>query len=332
MKNSTKLGAGASLAFLASSLLAAPNVASAASVETCGDEVPGATLNDQGEYCELSIFGSGADVSWTVPAGLAELQGLLVGGGAGANTGITDFTSGWSYAGAGGSVSYVDLTATSPGTVLTLKVGAGGKSRTELGEWTAGGTTEIKNGATVLSSSAGGQGTGYNGCLPAGGEAYLLYVEEGQGAAGVAGTGTCFATGSTGIFPSTDPNSTSLFKDLTPAVLNQVGLGTGGVISWLVEPQAWVSGQGAGVILSGETAKVQELQGTDGAVVLRFSKYLVEVEEEVEPEVTPPTDVEKELADTGVSSSETLSLAGAAAVMVVVGTSALLLSRRRRNS
>lgn len=330
MKTSTKLGAGASLAFLASSLLATTNVASAAQVETCGDEVPGTTLSDQGEYCEISIFGSGPEVSWTVPTGLTELQGLLVGGGAGSDTGVMSPPSGWSYAGAGGSVSYVDLTSTSAGTVLTLKVGAGGKSRTETIEWTAGGTTEIKNGATILSSALGGQNTGYNGCTPAGGSGYLDYVEEGRGAAGVAGTSTCFEKGSTGIFPSTDPNSTSLFKDMSPEKTFGIGLGTGGVISWQVAPQVWVSGQGAGATLSGEGTAVREPQGTDGAVILRFNKFLVEEETPPTDEETPPTDEGEELADTG--SNETInSLSTLAAGLVAAGFGALILSRRRRN-
>jgi LPXTG-motif cell wall-anchored protein len=301
----------------------------AASVERCGQEPVGGTLTDEGDYCQISFEGSGSNFSWSVPEGVTELQGLLVGAGAGANSAFYEPSSGVSYGGHGGSVSYIDLSTTPVGTELSITVGQGGTSLTDLIAWTAGGPSEIKAGATVLASALGGESTGYNYCSPAGGEGYGAITEEGRGAGGQSGTGTCFAAGSPGIFPSTDANSTSLFKDLTPEAMNQVGFGVGGILSWISTPTSMYIGQGAGATLTPDSSTFYS-KGSDGAVFLRFNK--LPAEEVVPEEVTPPTDVEKELADTGVNSSETLSIAGAAAVMVFAGTSALLLSRRRRNS
>ncbi|MDO5764128.1 MAG: hypothetical protein Q4P84_00300 [Elusimicrobiales bacterium] len=121
-----------------------------------------------------------ASGTWTVPTGIRSIDIFCVGGGGGGGGAyVTRTGSSGSYtvdcrAGGGGGGGYVATKkniAVTPGTSLTVTVGAGGSagkylystnSTTTGGPVTGGtgGTTSVKNGSTVLCSASGGIGGG----------------------------------------------------------------------------------------------------------------------------------------------------------------------------
>lgn len=325
MKTSTKLGAGASLTFLLSSLLTTGVAANAETVEGCGEIPDGAALIKTDKYCEI-IFGSFPNPSqtgtWTVPQGVISLQALLVGGGAGANDGGgEDFASGWGYSGDGGKVSYADLTSTKAGTELFIRFGAGGLTDfAGNGASVVGGTSEILGpGGISLASALGGQGTGGAGVCTAPGVFNRGFLAVGIGAAAFDdGLEACEEFGSKGIVPAEDPNSTSLFKDLTLEALNGAALGNGGILSSSV-PSVFGSGWGAWIKGSLDGSVTAAPSGASGSVSLRY------VLEEV------PVEEEEELADTGASEEQLSNLAKTAALIAGLGALMLIPARRRRN-
>ncbi len=327
MKTSTKLGAGASLTFLLSSLMANGVVANAETVEGCGEMPEGVVLEKNGEYCQLIFgFGPGAamEATWTVPEGVTSLQALLTGGGAGANDGGgEDFASGWGYSGAGGKVSYADLTSTPAGTELTVKVGAGGLTDAAgTGASVAGGTSEILGpDATSLALALGGQGTGGGGyCTPT--NVTAPFVGVGIGAANIEDTDACDEFGAQGIVPGDDPNSPSLFKDLKgDAPDGGFQFGNGGILS---DSEANVFGPGWGAWVKGNSdgSVTAATSGQPGVVIIRYILEEVPAENETGGE---------ELADTGASEEQVSTLAQAAAMIAGLGTMLVLSSRRRKN-
>jgi len=94
--------------------------------------------------------------SWTVPAGVTQLQIVAVGGGGGgggaSTTGIGSSTGG---GGGGGAIVYNNAVAVTPGTSYTITIGAGGTS-SSTGTSGTGGTTSV---GALLTAAGGGGGS-----------------------------------------------------------------------------------------------------------------------------------------------------------------------------
>lgn len=319
MKTSTKLGAGASLAFMFAGMIANSTVANAAPVQGCGDPINGVTPTDEGEYCQYLFADSTQTVNFVIPAGVISLQALLVGAGAGAGGGFeSTIAAGAGYSGDGGSVRYIDLSSSAEGDVVTIKVGGGGASNfTQGGMPEKGGDSQV--GEVV---APGGQSAGSGGMCELDGVQAFFY---GSGSAALQDEGECSNTGAPGIYPSADSNSLSLFKDLTPEVMGPLSLGNGGIMSRTPLTGTNGPGWGAWVESSGNSSGSAATKGDDGLVMLRY------VLEDIAPEV-PEENNGGELADTG-SREEFLNTLGAvAAGSVVLGAGLVLASRRRKSA
>jgi hypothetical protein len=301
MKNSMKLGAGASLAFIFTGLLANGTIASAAPAVDCGPAVNGVTPTTNGDYCQY-IFNSAAQSGpFIVPAGLSALQAVLVGAGGGGDN---------SYSGNGGAVSYLDLTEFQAGTSLDLEIGLGGSSNPSV----EGTKTEIRIGPAAIASALGGGFVDVFSPLCFIGD---LGFFSGIGAANVTDIDTCEVNGALGVYPGDDPNSPSLFKNMASEGGSLKSFGNGGIAASLVGQVPVGPGWGAPVLFDGNVHSAGK--GSDGAVFLRYT--FAPVEEPVEQET---------LAETGTGSS--LGLAGLAFASSVVGAVFVLASRRRKNN
>jgi len=325
LKTSTKLGAGASLAFMFAGMIANSTVANAAPVQGCGDPINGVAPTDEGDYCQYFFMEPSQSINFVVPAGVISLQALLVGAGAGAGGGFEDtIAAGFGYSGDGGSVRYVDLSTSAEGDSVTIKVGAGGATNFAQGGMPEkGGDTQV--GEVV---APGGQSAGSGGICEIGGEQTYFY---GSGSAALADEGECSSTGAAGIYPSADSNSLSLFKDLTPAIMGPSSLGNGGIMSRTPITETIGPGWGAWVSSSVDSAGSAATKGGDGLVIVR---YVLEdiAPEEPENEVPEENTNEEELADTGSSEEFLNTLGTVAAGSVVLGAGLVLASRRRKST
>lgn len=319
MKTSTKLGAGASLAFMFAGMIANSTVANAAPVQGCGDPINGVTPTDEGDYCQYFFTDPAQTVNFVVPAGVISLQALLVGAGAGAGGGFGNtIAAGFGYSGDGGSVRYVDLSSSAEGDSITIKVGAGSATKFGQGEMPEkGGDSQV--GEVV---APGGQSAGSGGMCAIGSAGGYFY---GSGAAGVQDGEACSATGAPGIYPASDSNSLSLFKDLSPVVMGPLSLGNGGIMASTPVTGTLGPGWGAWVASAVDLEGTAAPKGGDGLVVLRY------VLEDIAPEV-PEENNGVELADTGSSEEFLNTLGTVAAGSVVLGAGLVLASRRRKSS
>ena len=114
--------------------------------------------------------------SWVVPSGLVSACVLTVGGGGASGSSGSNVSGG---GGGGGGLAYVNALSVTPGETLTLVVGAGG---VETGG--AGGLSEVKRGATVLTQATGGTG----GASAVGG-GNVIYAPGGTATVGTGGSG-----------------------------------------------------------------------------------------------------------------------------------------------
>ena len=319
MKASTKLGAGASLAFMFAGMIANSTVANAAPVQGCGKPVNEVVPTDVGDYCQYMFINPAQTFNFVVPEGVISLQALLVGAGAGAGGGFGNtIAAGFGYSGDGGSVRYVDLSTSAEGDSITIKVGAGSETKFGQGEMPEkGGDTQV--GEAV---APGGQSAGSGEMCAIGATGGNFY---GSGAAGVADGEVCSGTGAPGIYPSTDSNSLSLFKDLTPEVMGPSSLGNGGIMSSTPITETIGPGWGAWVASSVDLEGTAAAKGGDGLVIVRY------VLEDIEPEA-PEENTGGDLADTGTSEEFLNTLGSVAAGSVVLGAGMVLASRRRKSS
>lgn len=121
------------------------------------------TTGGTGVVSGQQAFTTPGTTTFTVPAGVTTVSAVVVGGGGGgsASTLASNGISGGG--GGGGGLSYGTFSVTA-GETLTVIVGAGGTGGTGAGNnnATAGGTSEIKRGTTILLQAFGGAKGSYN--------------------------------------------------------------------------------------------------------------------------------------------------------------------------
>lgn len=99
-----------------------------------------------------------SDSTWTVPTGCASMSAFLVGGGGGGGGygGWWGASNGGS--GSGGGTNTINDIAVTPGTTVTITIGAGGARGARGGNGSAGGTTSITLNGTTYSALGGNPG------------------------------------------------------------------------------------------------------------------------------------------------------------------------------
>ena len=214
MKSNLALKVGGFTALVSTSLLGSTTAATAANVDGCGLEPDGGNLDNNAGVCELWFEGPGTN-SWSLPAGITGLWGVLVGAGGGA------MSNGYSmgYTGAGGDVEYMDLTSSDAGDTVAIVVGAGGAYGDSVDGGDGGDSSVSVNGGTPLVANGGA------GAIPV--SAAWGYCDNGSGdsgpygenvGAGVAGTppsGEACSGGGPGIVPDSDPGAPAIFDGFT---------------------------------------------------------------------------------------------------------------------
>lgn len=118
--------------------------------------VTGSTYTNASTVYVVNTFTSaGSTENWTVPAGVTSIDAIAVGGGGG---GGSDGANG----GGGGELRVVTGQSVTAGDVLAVRVANGGSGNIWSGaSATAGGNTDLKNGATTLLQANGGQPGSY---------------------------------------------------------------------------------------------------------------------------------------------------------------------------
>jgi len=262
VKNALALKIGGVTALVSTSILGSVTAASADNVDGCGLEPVGGTLVNNAGICELT-FDSAGTYTWSLPAGIAGLHGVLVGGGGGAS--YSQPNNG--YAGEGGDVEFEDFTSRVAGDTFTVAVGAGGNSvTTGTGNEGDDSSVLVNGGGAVV--ALGGDGAaaysmiwGYCGPGVAG-------ENTGAGTPGAPG-GVCVG-GGPGIIPDTAVGAPSIFDGFTA----ELGHGGGVYVDAAHTPRI---GEGANVSIvtnglgSGDDVADADDSGADGAVVFRYT-------------------------------------------------------------
>ena len=246
---------------LASSILL-PSVAgaSAASVDGCGVEPAGGTLENISGVCELT-FDSAGEYTWTLPAGIADLHGVLVGAGGGAGS----FQPDAGYGGAGGDVAYVDLTNYVADDVVGIGVASGGLSAVNANGGNGGSSEIVINGNRGPQQADGGAGASmwnFSWGYCNGGQ----FAENiGADASAVAPEGGACIGGGPGLIPGSDPDAPAIFDGVT----TELGHGGGVYYNTIHNPGI---GEGANVRYQTlENAVIADIAGADGAVIFRYT-------------------------------------------------------------
>ena len=250
---------GGFAALVLTSVLGSSTTANAANVGGCGFEPAGGTLHRTAGICELTFYSVGV-YSWTLPAGIADLYGIAVGGGGGADYSQPNH----GYAGAGGSVEYVNLTSSAAGDDLSVEVGAGGHRDLGDADYFGQGYS-----SAIIGSSLEIVSGGLPGILmtPAWGNCDGGDFGEniGAGDAGVAPEGGACVGGGPGIVPDTDPHAPAIFAGFT----TELGHGGGVYLDRTHTPRI---GEGANVrYQTGDDATIADATGADGAVIFRYT-------------------------------------------------------------
>jgi hypothetical protein len=283
------LVSGAGLAVVPMAFAATPSLAAA----DCGEGTEVAT-----GICEKAYTTAG-DYTFAVPASVAKMSAVLVGGGQGGA--VQGFGPGefFLYAGSGGGVLFVDSVDLSAPIALT--VGAAGPA-----DFSPAGDT------IVGSNVAGGAGvydSGPQSGLPQEFPAFeavdgpLVYVISGAGAGGTPSS----CAGGPGVTASSVAAGSSLF----PVILGEPELGQGGSCSGVTLTSEAGAGKGGDVY--DELPDYEASVGSDGAVILRWASGL---------------------PDTGLSVSPWVIGASVAAVLggAVLASGALRVRRQGRHS
>ena len=315
-----------SAAMFASSLSALP--ANATTVPGCGEEPTGATLTKLGSHCEID-FKSAGSFNYTIPSGATGLAALIVGAGSGAY--VDQSTTG--YAGSGGKVKYLDLSATTSGTSLAITVGDGSASNANP---LNGADSSVTVGLQTTSASGGVPTTQfYCYALRAG----STYVGAGPGASGnpVYSEGDfsgsyCNPVSETGINPST--SQIDSYGNTRPAIFDSYSsfLGRGGKV--LEHPTVLNSdasliatGNGADVYVATATTVPQwNSKGGSGRVIFRFNAFATPT---VSPTPTPTPSASTYLAETGSNAGVSGSIA---LILSLSGLGLLIGSSRARKT
>ena len=253
------LASGAGLAVVPLAFAATPSFAATDCGE--GTEVTAG-------ICEKAYTTAG-DYTFAVPASVAKMSAVLVGGGqAGV---IIDEGSGpiGAYAGSGGGVLFVDSVDISA--PITFTVGAGG-SNDSYGEDTVLGTA-VAGGGYVdrdLGSVSGSP------------QSFVAFmVEMGPPLAVISGGGAGGTPTTCAAGPGVTASSVAAGSSLFPAVLGEPVYGAGGScsgISPLSEP-----GAGKGGDVYDELPDYEASAGTDGAVILRWTAGLPDTGVSIQP-------------------------------------------------
>jgi len=113
------------------------------------------------EYTEVATYTSHGEYSFTVPAGVTKLKIEAWGAGGGGFT----WPGGHAHAGGSGGYSVDPVVPVSPGEVLTVRVGEGGKACNSVRECgAAGGGSGVRRAdGTLILVAGGGGGGGYSG-------------------------------------------------------------------------------------------------------------------------------------------------------------------------
>lgn len=312
----TKLSTGAiagvgtlGLAMVGSTVaVAAPGAAG------CGDTPVGGEVTRTGDICQVDFSSSGS-YSWTVPQGLTGLYAVLTGGGGGAWVAGSN-----GYAGTGGDVVYVDLTAAATQPTAQIVVGSGGVSS---GQPSSGADTTLELGAISAVATGGSDGATFTHyCIVEGN--YSVYTGNGDGAGGPAGTmgDPCDETFAPGVAPASGNDSLGESPMSAFSTFSET-LGAGGRVLTspesqpvTLDPQPVVDGTGRGadvLYATDDESLTATHDGGDGRVVLRFAALAGEAGAD-------------ELADTG---AEVGALVGAAGALGLAGAFALMIGRRR---
>jgi uncharacterized repeat protein (TIGR02543 family) len=150
------------------------------------------TITTSGGFTRVA-FNTVGTCDWTVPAGIYEVEVLIVGGGGGGGGGATNNAGG---GGGGGQVRILTNQAVTPGATLSnITVGAGGTAGAVSSAGGTGGSSAITIGGTTLTSSGGAGGasaTFTSGGAPAGG------ANGGGNAGGTAASYSGYANGGGG--------------------------------------------------------------------------------------------------------------------------------------
>ena len=137
--------------------------------------------------------------TFTVPAGVYSISAVCVGGGGGGGDSDEDQVRNQQNGGGGGGALAYGTIDVDPGETLTVVVGAGGAGGDGENNGTAGETTTISRGATVLLSAGGGTGGQFRGGGGAGGTSGgTARLGGGSGGAGGPVVGLNTASGATG--------------------------------------------------------------------------------------------------------------------------------------
>lgn len=210
MTNALALKIGGFTALVSTSLLGSTSAATAANVGGCGLEPDGGNLTNVAGVCELE-FTTGTH-SWSLPAGITGLHGVLVGAGGGATSNGDGSSMG--YAGAGGAVEYADLTTSVAGDTIVVVVGDGGAYGFQSDAGDGGDSTMSVNGGTPYRANGGNAGDsnvwgwGYCGAGSFG-------ENVGAGVAGAEPAGSACVGGGPGIVPDSDPDAPAIFEGFT---------------------------------------------------------------------------------------------------------------------
>lgn len=154
---------------------------------------------------EITFSSSG---TWTVPAGVTSISVVCVGGGGGGggraylsvSTGASNVTAaGYGGGGGGGALAYTNNYTVTPGQVIIIGVGAGGKAGTDgayanstyayAGQQGGQSYAQISGGSTICAANGGSGGQ----AITAYWSAYTAHALDGTGYGGAGGT---VATGS----------------------------------------------------------------------------------------------------------------------------------------
>ena len=218
--------------------------------------------------CEKA-FTTAGDYTFTVPASVAKMSAVLVGGGQGGliEPGVL------AYGGGGGGVAFVDSVDISAPIALT--VGVGGEFDFAFGGDTTVGTNTVGGGGSIFVEGEDPAVAVQSG-LP---QESLGWVDLalGLGSGGGAGGIPTDCVAGPGLTASEVAAGSTLF----PAVLGEPVFGQGGSCSGVTLTSE--AGAGKGGDVSGELPNFQAEAGTDGAVILRWAPGLPDTSMNAQP-------------------------------------------------
>ncbi|MCH2024015.1 MAG: fibronectin type III domain-containing protein, partial [Saprospiraceae bacterium] len=159
--------------------------------------VDGNTYTSSGTYADTSFGSSGSSQifnytgsaqTFIVPPGVTEISAVCVGGGGGGSA-STLASNGFSGGGGGGGALHWRTLSVTPGTVLTINVGAGGIGGTSAGanDAQSGGESSITIGGNYELRAGGGSAGTYNSASQSSGGSSYYATYGGGGGNGGAG-------------------------------------------------------------------------------------------------------------------------------------------------